>query len=73
MSIRKSPESLGQAILVGEMLVGRLGSSRCCRRRVVGGGVGELDMYVCMYVCMYVYIYIYTHTCTCVVYIYIYV
>ena len=66
MSIGDFLESLSRAMLVGVMLVGRLGVVKL----VV---MYKLYVYVCVCVCnIYIYIYMYTYTCIHI-YIYIYI
>ena len=64
------PESLSQAILLGMMLVGRLGV--CAHAHVGASRSAKLPSarHIIMYTYIYIYIYIYTYVCMCI-YIYI--
>ena len=60
-------EDFSQAILVGTMLVGRLGVSA----QVSVFGLAVLQLYIYNYICIYIYIYMHLYTYMCM-YVYIY-
>ena len=68
MSVGDFPESLSQAMLLGIMLVGRLGVL------LAEPGLLPAALNMCVYIYIYIYIYMYICICVCVyIYIYIYV
>ena len=82
MSIGDFPEKWSQAMLVGTMLVGRLGVCVCVCINMYMYVCVYVCMHACMYVCMYVCMHACMHACMHVcmyvcmyvcIYIYIYI